>query len=106
MSRLDIVLFGATGFTGKFVAKELAKKFKIENFKWGVAARTETKLKNLLNSLSTELGTDLKGVENIIVDINNPESVADMCKRAKLVINCVGPVYNIFISIKIIISFL
>jgi short subunit dehydrogenase-like uncharacterized protein len=56
MSKLDIILFGATGFTGKFVAKELAKKFKAENFKWAIAGRSETKLKDLLNSISSEIG--------------------------------------------------
>jgi short subunit dehydrogenase-like uncharacterized protein len=55
-SRLDIVLFGATGFTGKFVAIELAKRYKNENFTWGVAGRSEFKLALTLNSVSEDTG--------------------------------------------------
>jgi short subunit dehydrogenase-like uncharacterized protein len=56
MQRISIVLFGATGFTGKFVAKELAKAYKSENFTWAVAGRSKSKLSELLNEIKNELG--------------------------------------------------
>ena len=34
----------------------------------------------------------MRAIETIIVDINKPESIAEMCSKAKLIINCVGPV--------------
>ena len=56
MQRIDIVLFGATGFTGKFVAKELAKAYKCENFTWAVAGRSKSKLSELLSEIKNEIG--------------------------------------------------
>ena len=54
MNRLDIVIFGATGYTGKFVVRELANAFKNENFTWGIAGRSQQKLSDVLDSISKE----------------------------------------------------
>jgi short subunit dehydrogenase-like uncharacterized protein len=54
MSRLDIVIFGATGYTGKFVVRELACAFRNEKFTWGVAGRSQDKLKKVLKSITDE----------------------------------------------------
>ena len=46
----DIVIFGATGFTGQFVVEELAKVLVAENappLSWAVAGRNEGKLKQV-----------------------------------------------------------
>jgi short subunit dehydrogenase-like uncharacterized protein len=69
MDRLDIIVFGATGYTGNFVVKELAKTFRSEKFSWGIAGRYEKKLKELLKSISNENGifsafVSLLGVQN------------------------------------------
>jgi short subunit dehydrogenase-like uncharacterized protein len=89
MPRTDIVLFGATGFTGKFIARELSKCFLYENFTWAVAGRSKSKLTELLDSIDSDLN---KKVETIIVDVDNSQSIQNMCQRAKIIINCVGPV--------------
>jgi len=54
MNKLDIVIFGATGYTGKFVVRELANAFLNENFTWGIAGRSQQKLKEVLKSISKE----------------------------------------------------
>ena len=54
MNRLDIVIFGATGYTGKFVVRELANAFRKEDFTWGIAGRSKEKLNDVLNSISSE----------------------------------------------------
>ena len=54
MSRLDIVIFGATGYTGKFVVRELANAFHTEKFSWGVAGRSASKLNEVLKSIANE----------------------------------------------------
>lgn len=57
MSRLDLLVFGATGFTGKFVVREIAKLAKEKgNLQWGIAGRNETNLKELLRTLSNKTG--------------------------------------------------
>lgn len=54
MSRVDIVIFGATGYTGKFVVRELACAYLNENFTWAVAGRSQDKLKKMLKSITDE----------------------------------------------------
>jgi short subunit dehydrogenase-like uncharacterized protein len=89
MKKFDIVLFGATGFTGKFIAYELANIFLNENFTWAIAGRSQVKL----NSLLTSIDQDLSGmVDTLIVDVNDRQSILEMCQKAKIIINCVGPV--------------
>jgi short subunit dehydrogenase-like uncharacterized protein len=54
MSRLDIVVFGATGYTGKFVVRELANAYQTEKITWGIAGRSGKKLKEVLESIGKE----------------------------------------------------
>jgi short subunit dehydrogenase-like uncharacterized protein len=37
-------------------------------------------------------GKDYSGIELIIADVKDGESLNAMCSQAKLVLNCVGPV--------------
>ena len=52
----DIIVFGASGFTGKHVALEVSKSFKVEGKTWAVAGRSEKKLKKVLEELNADLG--------------------------------------------------
>ena len=54
MSRLDIIIFGASGYTGTFVVRELAKIFSNEKLTWAIAGRSINKLKTVLDSVSKE----------------------------------------------------
>jgi short subunit dehydrogenase-like uncharacterized protein len=57
MSRLDIIVFGATGYTGKFVVRELAFLMKTKSkLNWGVAGRSKEKLNQILEDVSKEAG--------------------------------------------------
>ena len=51
---LDVVVFGATGYAGKFVTRHLAKVFRAENLKWGVADRSAVSLSETLKTISNE----------------------------------------------------
>ena len=48
--KYDLVVFGATGYTGKFVVEEIyrIKSSGKENVKWAVAGRNEGKLRAAL----------------------------------------------------------
>ena len=43
-------------------------------------------------------GKDLEKIPVIIADVSSETSLADMCKQAKIVLNCVGPVSNVCLS--------
>jgi short subunit dehydrogenase-like uncharacterized protein len=58
--KYNIVIFGATGFTGKHVILEILKTLKKssdnEKFTWAVAGRSVSKLDNVLAEMSRESG--------------------------------------------------
>lgn len=43
--KLDVLIFGASGFTGKYAVLEMVKLAKEFNITWGVAGRSTDKLK-------------------------------------------------------------
>jgi short subunit dehydrogenase-like uncharacterized protein len=51
-TRLNFIIFGATGYTGKIVVNEMALAAKLYKFSWGVAGRSVPKLREVLNSVS------------------------------------------------------
>ncbi|PZC87040.1 hypothetical protein B5X24_HaOG201276 [Helicoverpa armigera] len=92
MSRLDLVIFGATGFTGKQAVIHMvkfAKKYDLGS--WGVAGRSESKLANLMTEVSKKTGEDVSNVKIIIADVDDEKSLKDMCSQTKMVVNCCGP---------------
>ncbi|KAJ9586613.1 hypothetical protein L9F63_019806 [Diploptera punctata] len=89
--RLDLIIFGATGFTGKVAVFEIAKLAKEKNVTWGVAGRNQSKLETVLKEVSEKSGEDVTKVPVIIADVGDEESLLKMAKQAKVILNCVGP---------------
>uniref|UniRef100_A0A1B6MG41 Saccharopine dehydrogenase NADP binding domain-containing protein n=1 Tax=Graphocephala atropunctata TaxID=36148 RepID=A0A1B6MG41_9HEMI len=90
-SRLDIVIFGATGYTGKVAVQQILKLVKEKHISWGVAGRSVTKLKEVLTEVSEKSGENLEDVSVIAADVKDYKSLCEMAVRAKVVVNCVGP---------------
>jgi len=74
---LDLVLFGATGFTGRLVGEYLSHQ---HPKRWAIAGRSREKLEHL--------GFD---VPVIVVDAMDPASCAAVAKRTRVVCSTVGP---------------
>jgi len=85
--RLDIVIFGATGFTGKYVVKKATHMCKEQKMKFGVAGRR----KEALEAVVKEFASDIEDVPIILADIKDEESLKKMTERAKVLITCCGP---------------
>lgn len=54
--KYDIVVFGATGFTGEYVVEEIARTIEAEKLTWAVAGRNMAKLQKTLSSASQHTG--------------------------------------------------
>lgn len=91
--KFNIVIFGATGFTGKYLVEELVNVRKRENlnFTWAVSARSEKKLDEILKEMSLSTGENLNDTPKIIADVSKPESIREMVRNCDIVLNCVGP---------------
>lgn len=90
--RYDIVIFGATGFTGQFVVEEVARVADEEKgLTWAVAGRSMEKLQKILENASKRTSKDLENTPIIICDTSSDSSLQEMAEKAKIVLNCVGP---------------
>jgi short subunit dehydrogenase-like uncharacterized protein len=86
-SKFDIVVYGATGFTGQLVAEYLAAHYKGDKqLKWAMAGRRLDKLKSVRDTISAPADTPL-----IVADASDPASLKAMVEQTRLVITTVGP---------------
>ena len=86
MSRdFDVIVYGATGFTGRLVAEYLAATYP-EGVRWAMAGRSLTKLQEV----RAEMGVP-EGIALITANADDPASLRAMCERATVVISTVGP---------------
>src|SRR3954466_1399623 len=79
----DIVLFGATGFTGALTAEYLAAHAG-EGVRWALAGRNRAKLE----ALSERLGID---VPLLHADVTDDASLRSVAESTRVVITTVGP---------------
>lgn len=89
---LDVVLFGATGFTGQLVARYLASHAP-PKLRWGIAGRDLTKLQALRRRLTTgQCGAPVAvAVPVLRADVTDAGSMLELASRSRLVASTVGP---------------
>lgn len=78
----DLVVFGATGFTGRLVAEALRRRA-APQLRWAVAARDRERLA----AVAAELG----GVPTIVADVRDAASLQAMTRRTRALVTTVGP---------------
>lgn len=54
--RLDIIIFGATGYTGKFVVKNTVHLCKEYKLRFGVAGRRQEALEAVIKEFASDIG--------------------------------------------------
>ncbi|MFL6022692.1 MAG: saccharopine dehydrogenase family protein, partial [Marmoricola sp.] len=86
---LDIVVFGATGFTGELTAAYLAENAPPE-CRWALAGRNTAKLEAVRNRLAA-INPACADLELLHADASDPASLVPVAARAKVVITTVGP---------------
>ncbi|XP_070491011.1 saccharopine dehydrogenase-like oxidoreductase [Chironomus tepperi] len=91
--RLDVVIFGASGYTGKYAI--ISSINLLKGFKWAVAGRNKEKLQATLKEVEAKTNQDLSKIPIIIADVNDEKSLKEMTVQAKVVVNCCGP-YRFF----------
>ncbi|MEH3037614.1 MAG: saccharopine dehydrogenase NADP-binding domain-containing protein [Sphingomonas adhaesiva] len=86
MSReFDVIVYGASGFTGRLVAEYLALTYP-QGLRWAMAGRSLTKLQEV----RAEMGVP-GDVALVTANADDPASLRAMCERATVVITTVGP---------------
>lgn len=82
---LDVVVFGATGVTGRNVAAYLGERASETGARWAAAGRDARKLDRVLR------GAGVSAPETIVADVDDPASLKEMASRTRVVLNLVGP---------------
>ena len=83
----DLVVFGASGYTGKLVAEYIQNEYGgDQSLKWALAGRNKDKLAGIKEDLNLE--SDLTILK---VDSNDQESLDAMTSAAKCILTTVGP---------------
>merc|ERR1719491_254268 len=83
--QFDIVIYGATGFTGAIVASELIKRLATTDLelKWAIAGRNNAKLTKLRSTLQREFTSELQILSRIVPLSNTPSLLSDSKKAAQ-----------------------
>jgi len=83
----DVVVYGATGFTGKLVVEYMQEKYGIDQgVSWAIAGRSKEKL--IAVSEDLKVGSN---VPHLLVDSNDSDSIVSMMQQTKCVLTTVGP---------------
>ena len=86
---LDIVLLGATGYTGTLAAEHLVRQAPA-GLSWALAGRSAAKLAALRDRLAT-ISPDAADLELVVVDSHDAEALTRLAERSRVVIAAVGP---------------
>jgi len=85
--KFDIVVYGATGFTGQLVAEYLAAQYKGDGgLKWAMAGRSLDKLKSVRDAIGAPADTPL-----IAADSSDAGALKAMVDQTRSVLTTVGP---------------
>jgi short subunit dehydrogenase-like uncharacterized protein len=85
--KLDLVVVGATGFTGRLVAEYLHKTYGSgDTLTWAMAGRSRSKLEEVRGLIGAPSSLPL-----ITADAADPASLRKLCKDTRAVITTVGP---------------
>ncbi|RLV47484.1 saccharopine dehydrogenase [Nocardioides mangrovicus] len=82
----DLVLLGATGFTGGLTAEYLARQVP-EGCRWALAGRNPAKLEEV----RARLGAAHADLPLLQADVTDPESLASLARAARVIVSTVGP---------------
>ena len=82
---IDIVIYGATGFTGQLCVKYF-QSLDLD-IKWAIAGRNLSKLENVASNFSPN-------VEILVADSDDEKALKDICSRSKVVLSTAGPFHR------------
>ena len=81
----DVVIFGATGFTGQLVAEYMTEQYGPDSdLRWAIAGRSQAKLDAIAAGLP-------EAIECLVADSANASDMRAMAARTRVVCTTVGP---------------
>ena len=85
MNRFDIIIWGASSFTGKLVTEYFFKNFESNKIKWAIAGRNKSKLENIRLEVADEK------IPILVADSFDEKSLSLIVKETRVICSTVGP---------------
>ncbi|WP_228242322.1 trans-acting enoyl reductase family protein [Porphyrobacter sp. GA68] len=84
----DIIVYGATGYTGRLVAEHFVREYggKPDGPRWAMAGRNLAKLQAVRDEIGAPADTPL-----VTADADDEASLRSLCEQARVVLTTVGP---------------
>lgn len=83
----DIIVYGATGYTGRLVAEYLSQEYADDSgLRWAMAGRSQSKLEAVRDEIGASANTTL-----VVADTGDADSLRAMAERTRVVLTTVGP---------------
>jgi len=89
MKKFDIIIWGASSFTGQLVTEYLFNKYGSSKIKWAIAGRNLDKLERIRSEVAD------KNIPIFIADSFDEDSLSKFVKKANVVCSTVGP-YSLY----------
>ena len=81
----DLIIWGATGFTGQLVVEYLWKEYGKSDLKWAIAGRDSKKLEQVISKFG------MQGIPFLIADSFDLPSLKELASQTKVICSTVGP---------------
>ena len=82
----DLIVYGATGYTGRLVAEYLAHHYQGKGPKWAMAGRSADTLAEVRDAIGAPADTPL-----VVANSDDPESMRALAESTRVVVTTVGP---------------
>ncbi len=84
----DIIVYGATGYTGRLVAEHFVREYgRMDGGPaWAMAGRSAEKLESVRDEIGAPKSTPL-----LVADANDPAALEALCLRTRVILTTVGP---------------
>ena len=84
-NKLDLIIWGATGFTGQLVCQHIKNNYSKTKLVWAIAGRNKEKLLTICKKFN------LNEKMIFVADSNNIESLIKLSSKTKVICTTVGP---------------
>lgn len=98
----DVLVYGATGFTGALIAEHLALTYGVQGsprgtslysapLRWGIAGRDAGKLERVARELSASLDAPTSSIACVVADAHDLDALRALTSRTAVVVSAAGP---------------
>jgi short subunit dehydrogenase-like uncharacterized protein len=89
---LDVVVWGASGFTGRLTAEYLLARYGVSGgLRWALGGRNAAKLASVRDELAREAGADAGALPILVGDGDDARFLGELARRTRVVCTTVGP---------------